>query len=156
MMMLMVLVMVTTAVLSSVRPSDRPPPSARPSDRPTARTFATSDRPIVLRPPPDLPSDRPIGTVGKLLTSSIVLLSCVHLLTDLFFLQQHGCDRDREIVKGNYVYTYIYKYIPPALWASGGIDVAWIKITPLHTLSLGLRSGGPGPLGSEHCLHSKP
>ena len=57
-------------------------------------------------------------------------VSCVLLLTDLFFLQQHRCDRDREIVKWNYVYTYIYTYIPPALWASGGIDVAWMKITP--------------------------
>ena len=43
--------------------------------------------------------------------------------------------------------------IPPALWATGGLEVVSIKITPLPTLSPGLRSGPLGSGAGEHPFH---
>ena len=41
--------------------------------------------------------------------------------------------------------------IPPAVWATGGLEVVSIKITPLPTLSPDLRSNPPGGVAGEHC-----
>ncbi len=43
--------------------------------------------------------------------------------------------------------------IPPALWATGGLEVVSIKISPLPTLSPGLRSDPSGSLAGEHHFH---
>ena len=40
--------------------------------------------------------------------------------------------------------------VPPSLWATGGLEVVSIKITPLPTLSPGLRSEVGGSVAGEH------
>ena len=59
---------------------------------------------------------------------------------------------NKSVLDATSIYIYIYSYIPPAHWATGGLKVVSNKVTPLHTLSPGFRSGPFGSVAGKHRL----